>query len=252
MIASFSEFSYGFAFTNEFIGRFPGLVAAPELPSLIAEADKGYDLKLKYRGHAKFFQFKLSTFLNGSNAIHWFHHRRAHYRIRLTTHTRNSRDAQHTVLKRLAGSTGNVLYVAPRFHSETDFNNFFLRGEVTDHSLWAPVDRLPWVDENDNDTHYMTFTETQIVPDWHSEPERLEGQFAATEHYEMVNERIIIDDDFFRQLRANLFAALQGTETLNRGDQGSGQSMADVLRDTHSLLTTQFGLRMVILVEPAG
>ena len=42
MTPDFSEFSYGFAFTHEYINRNPGLRVAPELPSLINEAETGH------------------------------------------------------------------------------------------------------------------------------------------------------------------------------------------------------------------
>ena len=70
MRSEFSEFSYGFAFTHEYVNHTPGLKAAPELPSLVREAEKGYDLKLNYSGHPKFFQFKLAEYMTRSNAIH--------------------------------------------------------------------------------------------------------------------------------------------------------------------------------------
>ena len=69
MNPEFSEFSYGFAFTHEYINHTPGLEAAPELPSLVDEAEKGYDLKLGYKGYPRFFQFKLATYLNRRNAF---------------------------------------------------------------------------------------------------------------------------------------------------------------------------------------
>lgn len=252
MTPDFSEFSYGFAFTHEYIARNPNLVAAPDLPSLIDEANKGYDLKLSYQGHAKFFQFKLSTYLNRSNAIHWHCYHQPHYRIRVSTHARNNRDGQHTVLKRLASSMDrntedDVVYVAPKFHSDTEFNDLFSRGEVTINSIWAPVNDLPCV--LNNSTHYMTFTKDQGIPWWHSEQRRLEGRFTAEEHYEMVTERITIDNDYFRDLRTKLINALTPPTLLSRGGQDLDQDILSVLTDTHRLLTTQFGLRMVILVE---
>lgn len=255
MTPDFSEFSYGFAFAHEYVARNSSLVAAPELPSLIDEAKKGYDLKLNYRGHAKFFQFKLSTYLNRRNAIHWHCYHRPHYRVRISTHARNNRDGQHTVLKRLASSMDrntqdDIVYVAPKFHSDAEFNDLFSKGEVTTNSLWAPVRNLPCVPNNS--THYMTFTKDQRIPWWHSEQQRLEGRFTAEEHYEIITERVAIDNDYFRDLRARLNATLTRPTLVNRNDQDLGQEMIDVLTDTHRLLTTRFGLRMVILVEPSG
>ena len=102
MMPEFSEFSYGFAFTHEYVNRIPGLRAAPDLPSLIKEAETGYDLKLGYRGHTKYFQFKLSAYLSRRNAMHWQTHLSPHYRVRLTTQPRPNRlpgTDQHSLLK---------------------------------------------------------------------------------------------------------------------------------------------------------
>ena len=154
MTPEFSEFSYGFAFTHEYVNRNPGLVAAPDLPSLIKEAETGYDLKLGYQGHPKYFQFKLSTFLSRSNAIHWPDRLRPHYRVRLTTRPRRNRPVgtdQHNQLKRLAEIVDDVFYIAPRFHSKDQFDRFFLQDEITDNSLWAPLKDLHWVSD-DGDT----------------------------------------------------------------------------------------------------
>lgn len=232
------------------MNRNPGLKAAPELPSLIREAERGYDLKLGYQGHPKYFQFKLSAYLNRSNAIHWQNHRRSHYRVRVTTRPRPNRPAgtdQHSNLKRLAKTVDDVFYVAPRFHNEDEFNRLFLQGQVTDNSLWASLKNLPCV--SDNDVHYMTFTRDQKEPWWHSEAVRLEGRFTAEDHYETIRAMVTIDDNFFRDLRGKLRAALNESEwraslVANRDED---DDIANVLRDTHRLLTVQYGLQMVTL-----
>lgn len=256
MKPDFSEFSYGFAFTHEYVNRNPGLTAAPELPSLIREAERGYDLKLNYSGHPKFFQFKLSEYLKRENAIHWHHHREPHYRVRVATCVGPGRaygTDQHSRLKHLAEKVDHVNYVAPKFHSETEFNNLFRRGEVTTNSIWAPVKDLPAA--TDNRIHYMTFTRTQAQPLWHSEALRLEGRFTAEEHYEAIKERVTIDEDYFRGLRSKLLVALDesgimGDEHRNANDDND--DIASVLRHTYRLLTAQFGLQMVTLIEKSG
>ena len=61
MESTFSEFSYGFALTQELAsGRFGSLVAAPVCPSLIQEGQPGggYDVKLPLIGAPLFLQFK--------------------------------------------------------------------------------------------------------------------------------------------------------------------------------------------------
>ena len=159
---------------------------------------------------------------------------------------------QHTRLKHLAKTVDDVFYVAPRFHSEEEFNRLFLQGKVTNNSLWAPLKDLPLV--SDNDAHYMTFTRSQTVPLWHSEAVRLEGNFTAEEHYGRIREVVTMDEDFFRALRINLRAALNEVEgrTPRALDVDDNDEIASVLKDIHQLLTTQFGLQMVTLIEDGG
>ena len=249
MLAEFSEFSFGFAFTNEYIASNPGLVAAPELPSLVREAEKGYDLKLSYRGHSKFFQFKLSAYMIRSSAMHWMDHNRSHYRIRVASVRKSGELSQHLQLKCLAQSTPNVVYIAPKFHTEAEFNDLFLSRRVVTNSLWAPLEDLPCGD--DGKPHYLTFTKNRFKPKWHSEAHDLEGTFTAEEHYEMIHERATIDEQYFRRLRANLRDALNEPATGVHGDLIDNDELVDVLRDTHRLLTTRFGLHMVTLTDPS-
>ncbi len=257
MATDFSEFSFGFAFTHEYVNRNPGLKAAPELPSLIKEAEGGYDLKLDYPGHPKYFQFKLSTYLNRSNAIHWEDHDCAHYRVRLTTRPRPRRPTrtdQHSRLKGLAENVDDVFYIAPRFHREDEFNRLFLQGSVTDNCLWAPLKDLHWVPKHDTEVHYLTFTRDQMEPLWHSEATRLEGKFTAEDHYATVREMVTIDEAFFRELRSKLRASLYGFDLLapEAGNLNENDGIVSVLRETHQLLTTHYGLQMVTLVEGSG
>ena len=246
MLPGFSEYSYGFAFTHEYISRHPGLKAAPELPSLVKEgqAGGGWDLKLGYRGHPKFFQFKLSEFMKGSRSLHWEHFKTPHYRFRVTPQNQSD---QHNLLKELANDYQDVNYVAPKFHTQQRFDELFRNSLVTTHSIWVPVGDLPHV--HDGDRHYLTFTAAQREAFWQSEPTRLEGGFAAEDHYARVNERRVIDEGFFRELRQNLFTRMRDRTAIGAREPDQGDDIATVLQDTHRLLTTPFGLRMVILVE---
>lgn len=104
---------------------------------------------------------------------------------------------------------------------------------------------------SDNHVHYMTFTRGQIKPRWHSEAVELEGAFTAGEHYDTIRETVTIDENFFRELRSKLRAGLGRTQhqTLETLNLDFNEGMADVLRDTHRMLTAQYGLQMVILME---
>ncbi len=247
MSLEFSEFSYGFAFTHEFVTRNPTLTAAPELPSLAKEGASGggWDLKLGFGGHIKFFQFKLSEFMRGRHALHWDQYGSPHYRFRITP---ESQSDQHNLLMDLAEDYEDVIYVAPRFHTQRRFDELFLQQAVTDNSIWVPVKDLYRV--HGNERHYLTFTSQQRVAHWQSDPIRLEGKFAAEDHYATTNERRSIDQQFFRNLRQNLHRRLRGSRLPNLPEPDQGDAIETVLSETHRLLTAHFGLQLIILAEP--
>ena len=68
MKPKFSEFSYGYAVTEELI-KSGEVTAPPEFPSLYAEGQLGggYDVKISF-GIPIFLQFKLSDYLSRSSA----------------------------------------------------------------------------------------------------------------------------------------------------------------------------------------
>jgi hypothetical protein len=66
MNPDFSEFSYGYAVTEELVASLKAtVVAAPIFPSLYEEGKKGggYDVKIPLSGKPIFLQFKLSNHL---------------------------------------------------------------------------------------------------------------------------------------------------------------------------------------------
>ena len=243
----FSEFSFGFAFLHEYVNHNPGLTAAPELPSLREEAMEGWDAKLTFQGHPKFFQFKLSEYLCRSNASQWPCHNRSYFRFHITPLDKSD---QHNRLWDLANGGYDVLYAAPMFHKIEEFNQNFRAGQITFESIWLPVQCLDRIDEDDDDPHCITFSRTRIngiwKVRWHSEPKRIEGKFSAEEHYDTTNEMITIDEDYFRGLRNKLLATPNESGTFPQS-QVTSDDIASVLEDVHRLLTTEYGLHMVIL-----
>ena len=98
----------------------------------------------------------------------------------------------------------------------------------------------------------MTFSRADNTPLWHSEAVRLEGEFSAAEHYASIGDSQTIDEEFYRGLRLKLLAASSVVSMTNFGMLSLDDDIASVLRDTYRLLTTRFGLRMVILTESGG
>jgi hypothetical protein len=155
-----SEFSYGFALTNELItSPATHVVAAPEFPSLQKEGKPGggYDVKIPM-GSPLFLQFKLSHRLVRANCKEYGWMGGPYYRWHLHA-LRHS--PQHDLLLDLESKGNEVYYVAPAFYQTADLNTHFLAKQIVAHSFgFRPSDigELP-----DDDEHYVVFNERPVA-----------------------------------------------------------------------------------------
>ena len=157
MKPDFSEFSYGYAVTEELVSAHKAkVIAAPLFPSLYDEgkAGGGYDVKIPLAGKPVFLQFKLSDQLERSNSKEYksgllgLPYYRMH--IRPTKHS-----DQHNLLLDLEVSGETVFYIAPEFHLPAELNSFYLSGSVVANSAaFSPlaIGAMP-----DDDEHYLVF-----------------------------------------------------------------------------------------------
>lgn len=157
MKADFSEFSYGYAVTEEIVAKNKAtLIAAPLFPSLYEEgkAGGGYDVKIPLTGTPVFLQFKLSDYLGRANAKEYPSpmSKLPYYRMHLRP--RNHSD-QHQLLIDLEVSGESVFYIAPEFHRATEFNKFYLTKNVVSKSaIISPTDIGSLKDDEE---HYVVF-----------------------------------------------------------------------------------------------
>ena len=171
MKPEFSEFSYGFAFTDAFVKRRGRLTTAPVFPSLRDERSKGWDVRLDTPGIPFFLQFKLSDRLTRPYATYWRVHKGPYFRVDITP---LSRSPQHNLLKDLNDrGEDNVYYVAPFFYKMSQFNDAYVSNEIYERSLLIPVNRLPRL--NDDEAHHLTFARTNDFR-WHTDEVNLHGQ----------------------------------------------------------------------------
>lgn len=152
-----SEFSYGYAVTEELVAKHKArIVAAPAFPTLYKEgkAGGGYDVKIPIRGTPVFLQFKLSDCLQTRNAKE---HRSLslklpYYRMHLRPLKHSQ---QHQLLLDLENSGESVYYIAPEFRTPTELNRHYLaRDVIASSAAFAPsaIGSLP-----DEDEHYVVF-----------------------------------------------------------------------------------------------
>lgn len=156
MHSDFSEFSYGYAVTEELATNNKAkVIAAPRFPSLYEEGKKGgYDVKIPIAGKPVFLQFKLSDYLERRNAKEFRNGIMSapYYRM----HLRPARHSdQHQLLLDLENLGEAVFYIAPEFHLPAELNQHYLNKRVVLNSAaFSPSDIGPLPDPYD---HYIVF-----------------------------------------------------------------------------------------------
>jgi hypothetical protein len=162
-----SEFSYGYALTDELIHwRGTALTAAPVFPSLFAEGQPGggYDLRLDRPGIPLFLQFKLSDCMTRRNANEVLNGLLdvVFYRMHLR---KRSLSMQHQMLLALESQGNEVYYAAPAFHEPHELNAAYLQHRVKDRSILLEpslIGPLP-----DDDEHHIAFRDNGPQYEWH-------------------------------------------------------------------------------------
>jgi len=198
----FSEFSYGYAITEELVtGALGHLTGHPMFPSLKEEgrAGGGYDVKLPLVGAPLYLQFKRSHFMMRVYAKHWKYFGAPFFRM-FVSPTRYS--MQHELLIHLELSGNEVYYVAPEFYTSDDLTEHYTNKVVFWHSaLFVPSDigHLP-----DDGNHYVAFDQgptAYFCSEAPTEIRKLPGKSFA-EHYTLTyrTRRRKITEAFFDDL----------------------------------------------------
>jgi hypothetical protein len=158
MTPEISEFSYGFALTNEIVG-WASLKAAPIFPSLIEEgkAGGGYDVKLDMPSVPLYLQFKRADCMTRRTAHEISRHnlplRTPFYRLPIT---QSGKSDQHALLVELDDGKVEVFYAAPRFHKLAQINEAWSANAVASRSIFIrPRDIGPL----DVDSHHVAYDE---------------------------------------------------------------------------------------------
>ena len=157
MTPEISEFSYGFALTNELVG-WTALRAAPIFPSLIEEgrASGGYDVRLDLPGAPLFLQFKRADCMtrlaareiskNGLDLTV------PYFRFGITE---RKRSFQHTSLVALDDGQNLVFYAAPRFHTLAEINSAWTAKSVVQRSIFVAPQQIGLI--ADDDRHVIAY-----------------------------------------------------------------------------------------------
>ncbi len=192
----FSENSYGFALTLEIsMALGPNIRAAPCFPTLREEGATGggYDVKLTRPGVPLLIQFKRPDVMV-SKAAKEFKKDRLNldlpfYRMPLRT---SGSSRQHDMLLQHCQSGNEVYYACPIFDSEEDFNQHFLNGVVSEHSIFVdPADVGPLSQE----PHFLSYSSRHEAWKYSEKPEYVEGDRSKEAMYRNVKEALAKEGD---------------------------------------------------------
>lgn len=169
-----TEFSFAYAFTEEFI-RFMefDLDFAPFIPNLKEEGKLAYDLKISW-GLPVFVQFKLPKFIKVlSSRVYEYStgcFSSPFYRFDLRT----VKSDQHNLLCELSNSGQLVYYVSPIFWEVKEFNNYYLNRQIIDNSFLVEPREIGKY--TDGKSHCISYRSTSNFYSL-SEPVYHEGKF---------------------------------------------------------------------------
>jgi hypothetical protein len=174
MRPNISEFSYGYALTDELVHSAGyGITGVPIFPSLYQEgqAGGGYDVMLNRPSVPLFLQFKLADCMKRRSAKEARDGRLTLPCFRFHLRPKRFSD-QHDLLLDLEQKGHEVYYSAPAFYQPEELNDAYLTNQVKERSVWIrPSEIGPLPDSAD---HHVSF---QHPGQWYlySEPRLMEG-----------------------------------------------------------------------------
>lgn len=203
MKSSFSELSYAFALTENFVNSLGlPLLVAPTFPSTAAEGKNGagHDVKLAMPGMSLFLQFKLSHCMRYASAKEFASGKfpkivagKAEPVYRMYLHPLKS-SRQTSLMLKLEKRHGFVYYVAPLFHLPIDLSKHFFSKKVAQESRFlrpSIIKKMP-----DQNEHFVSFRKT-------GKPWRFSDDPVELERAETENELILrVQKELLRKVPA--------------------------------------------------
>jgi hypothetical protein len=208
MTPEISEFSYGFALTNEMVGWAP-IAVAPLFPSLIEEgrAGGGYDVKLEMPGVPLYLQFKRADCMKTRGAREISTHNLKvslpFYRFKITEARKSD---QHELLLALDDGSCLVFYAAPRFHQIAEINDAWQKNLVATNSIFVAPSTIGALDAA---SHHVAYDQRRA---WLcSDPHEIEFLSSGV-LLQRLNSRIASDPRPFREKLPELVLNLHNAE----------------------------------------
>lgn len=220
--AEFSEFSYGYALTDNLIngGLLYKVRGAPVFPSLKDEgqAGGGYDVQIPVRGAPLFLQFKNPQVVTRASVNIPPGFTTPYYRM----HLRPAKySTQHQSLLEHERRGRLVFYAAPIFHATDALNVGFDNKEIPRRSVFVRPSQIGPLGDK---PHAVAYCPGQSVAWIYSEPRQIERSVGSGEFFSEVQKSVrlaqprVDDEQYFKGIAEEIIfsltkAALYAEET---------------------------------------
>jgi hypothetical protein len=266
--SEFSEFSFGFAFTQEVTSLcWESLTGAPVMPSLFDEGrGGGYDVAVQLWGWTLFAQFKRGFRTERNTAREWPTYHQPYYRYDIY---QPSRSTQHQALLNLeeAHVLNWVAYVSPVFSSTLQLNHLFLNRSILDN---VRMIRPAEIGQLDADPHRITYCDRNDAPILHSEPIAIEAvsvrevrNLLARRNWEQtgigledrtpsrISQPYLLDNEYFVSLYQEILQAARDSEG-SQPQVGLGDSLSSLSPFGRARIAARLLLGAELILLPAA
>lgn len=155
-----SEFSYGYALTEELVAYFKhsNIESAPVFPSLYEEGRLGYDMAIETKTFPLFIQFKLSEYITATAKskevkANVYKKGKRFYRIKIWA---KKYSKQHDLLLSLQKKNPYVYYAAPMFYKTEELNEHYMNRGIIKNSAFLTPSTIGYID--DQKEHSICFS----------------------------------------------------------------------------------------------
>lgn len=252
--ALFTEFSYGYALTDNIIhAGLPSTSAAPVFPSLIAEgsAGGGYDVQIPAAPVPVFLQFKIPQVVRRKSAKMPAGFSKPYLRM----HLRTKRPNQHRLLLNLEVNGSLVAYATPDFWTTNDLDSHYVNQRVhlrSRYFLPSDIGRLR------GDGHYVAYCPRVSSAYVYSEPELLSGESTAESFGKRVSAAVNNAPeqeplDFFNKLKSYLLEITKHDPLPPTDTHGYGETKSElvrVARDIAYVAQVRLGCTFIVAGRP--
>jgi len=213
----FSEFTFGYAFTENFTNGWlgGGVRSVPIFPSLLAEGRPtgGYDVAIPTHAEPILFQFKIPQLVTRRSRLlppaYW----PPYYRMHLEP---GARSAQHRALLQHARAGRRVFYVAPCFDRMDILDNHYRYHQVPDQCAYFSPDDIGVLDD---EAHFVAYQRLNGNAWLFSEPKETAAR-APEEVRQQLREiartarPVARQDDYFSELSSEIVRSIESAVEL--------------------------------------